>query len=250
MSKRKNDKENQMIKNILFDLDGTLLPMDSEKFMKLYFKGLMEAFPEIHPQVLHMTVMDGTKAMVEDQTERTNLEVFQESFTSKIVMDPIEVMNRFFTYYETNFQKVKDATWVSQAMIDAVSILKNKGYRLFIATNPMFPLVANKARIAWANLNFDDFEYVSSLERNHYCKPNLKFFDEFLKENNLNPDECLMVGNDTYEDMVITRMNVMTYLITDCQIDDNDIRFHSDHKGTSIEFKEFVHKLESVSERG
>ena len=35
-----------MIKNILFDLDGTLLPMDMEKFTQGYFKRLvMKAAP-------------------------------------------------------------------------------------------------------------------------------------------------------------------------------------------------------------
>ena len=35
-----------MIKNILFDLDGTLLPMDMEKFTHGYFKRLvMKAAP-------------------------------------------------------------------------------------------------------------------------------------------------------------------------------------------------------------
>ena len=31
-----------MIKNILFDLDGTLLPMDNEVFLKYYFKLLLK----------------------------------------------------------------------------------------------------------------------------------------------------------------------------------------------------------------
>jgi FMN phosphatase YigB (HAD superfamily) len=235
-----------VIKNILFDLDGTLLPMDVNKFMKLYFKGLMEVFPEVHPQILHMTVMEGTKAMVEDSSDRTNLDVFASSFTKTINMDETEVMNRFFAYYETDFKKVKDSTWVSKHMIEAVQVLKDKGYRLFIATNPMFPLVANQERISWANLKFDDFEYVSSLEKNHYCKPNLKFYEEFLIENKLDPQDCLMVGNDTFEDMIITRMNVKTYLVTDCQIDDNDIRFKSDYSGTSQEFLDFVKLMDPI----
>ena len=32
-----------MIKNIFFDLDGTLLPMDEEKFTKAYFSLLAKA---------------------------------------------------------------------------------------------------------------------------------------------------------------------------------------------------------------
>jgi FMN phosphatase YigB (HAD superfamily) len=32
------------IKAVLFDLDGTLLPMDMDKFVKLYFGALVEKF--------------------------------------------------------------------------------------------------------------------------------------------------------------------------------------------------------------
>ena len=35
-------KEMVMIKTILFDLDGTLLPMDQDAFTKAYFKSLSE----------------------------------------------------------------------------------------------------------------------------------------------------------------------------------------------------------------
>ena len=36
-----------MYKNYLFDLDGTLLPMDMDKFIKLYFGSLCKRFVPI-----------------------------------------------------------------------------------------------------------------------------------------------------------------------------------------------------------
>ena len=37
---------------ILFDLDGTLLPMDMKEFERAYFGGLCRAIPEMAPQEL------------------------------------------------------------------------------------------------------------------------------------------------------------------------------------------------------
>jgi len=236
-----------MIKNILFDLDGTLLPMDEKKFMKLYFRGLMTEFSEVDPQLLHMAVMKGTNEVREDSSDLTNLEVFAKSFVKTIPMDKDAVMERFYHYYETGFSRVKEATWVSQAMLETVRLLKQKGYRLFIATNPLFPLLANHQRIIWAGLSIEDFDHVSCLEKNHFCKPNLKFYKEYLEANELVAEESMMVGNDTYEDMVATRLGLSTYLITDCQINDNDFRFKSDHVGTAEQFLNFVKTLPDLS---
>lgn len=57
-----------MIKNILFDLDGTLLPMDMEKFTQGYFKRLVaKAAPRgYEPEKLIKSVWAGTAANGEE----------------------------------------------------------------------------------------------------------------------------------------------------------------------------------------
>lgn len=51
-----------MIKTILFDLDGTLLPMDQEEFVKLYFGQLARTFArEFEPEQLTRSIWDATK---------------------------------------------------------------------------------------------------------------------------------------------------------------------------------------------
>ena len=54
-----------MIKAILFDLDGTLLKMDQEDFIKAYFGGLAKKLAPYgyDPQALINAVWQGTKAM-------------------------------------------------------------------------------------------------------------------------------------------------------------------------------------------
>ena len=55
-----------MYKNYLFDLDGTLLPMDMEKFVKLYFSSLCKRCTpviKIEPDALIKAMWAGTDAM-------------------------------------------------------------------------------------------------------------------------------------------------------------------------------------------
>ena len=71
-----------MYKNYLFDLDGTLLPMDMEKFVKLYFSSLCKRCTpviKIEPDALIKAMWAGTDAMTKNDNSRTNREVFWET---------------------------------------------------------------------------------------------------------------------------------------------------------------------------
>ena len=49
----------------LFDLDGTVLPMDLDKFMELYFYHIGEHFSDmIEPKLLAKYIMAATEHMV------------------------------------------------------------------------------------------------------------------------------------------------------------------------------------------
>lgn len=55
-----------MYKNILFDVDGTLLPMDVHEFVKYYFGSLCEKMIpvlKIEPKALTDSIMAGLGAM-------------------------------------------------------------------------------------------------------------------------------------------------------------------------------------------
>ena len=67
---------------ILFDLDGTLLPMDNDVFVKTYF-GLLAKTLAPHgyeAKALVDAVWAGTAAMVANDGRQTNEAVFWEKF--------------------------------------------------------------------------------------------------------------------------------------------------------------------------
>ena len=209
-----------MTKAILFDLDGTLLPMDQEVFVKDYL-GRMAIFLAPHgydPQSLIKAVWAGTGAMVKNDGKALNEDVFWYVFNSILGRDAKQDLALFEEFYRTEFQKAKDSCGFNPAAVEAIRQIKDMGYRLILATNPLFPAIATYSRARWAGLNPEDFELVTTYENSRFCKPNPDYYREILGKIALDGSQCLMVGNDVGEDMIAGKLGMKTFLLTDCLI--------------------------------
>ena len=212
------------ITTVLFDLDGTLLPMDQDVFVKDYFGRIAAKLaPQGYdPKSLVEMIWRGTGVMVKNDGSKTNEEAFWKYAVSvyggKIVKDK----HFFDEFYETEFDKVKGVCGFQPAAAEIVYGLKEKGYRVALATNPIFPARATQWRIQWAGLKPEDFELYTTYENARYCKPNLDYYREVLKQLDVSPEECLMVGNDVGEDMVASQLGMKVFLLTDCLINKRD----------------------------
>ena len=236
-----------MINTILFDLDGTLLPMDIKVFEKVYFGSLARHFTDKHDMQSFIALIWGaTKAMVANTEHRTNEEVFMEAMKLMVHEQLEEYQARFRHFYQTDFDAVRQSVSRNEDILVAVKMLKEKGYQLVIATNPMFPRFAILKRIEWAGLDIEDFSYVTSFEDNHYCKPQPKFYQEVLSEIGKSASECLMVGNDTVEDLIASKLNIATYLIEDHAIIRED-SFVPTYQGSYKNFLKFVELLPKIN---
>ena len=151
---------------VFFDLDGTLLPMDTDVFMKRYFKalGAFAAENGLDPDMCLGAVMAGVKAMAKSDGSATNHDVFWEAFTKTTGLDAEEMKTLFAHFYEGPFSQVGEGVQANPEAARAVATLKNKGYRVAVTTMPMFPLAAVHERIRWAGLNPDDFEFATDYE--------------------------------------------------------------------------------------
>ena len=209
-----------MTKAILFDLDGTLLPMDQEVFVKDYL-GRMAIFLAPHgydPQSLIKAVWAGTGAMVKNDGKALNEDVFWYVFNSILGRDAKQDLALFEEFYRTEFQKAKDSCGFNPMAAETVRQIKDMGYRLILATNPLFPAIATYSRIRWAGLNPEDFELITTYENSRFCKPNPDYYREILGKIALDGSQCLMVGNDVGEDMIAGTLGMKTFLLTDCLI--------------------------------
>ncbi len=131
-------------------------------------------------------------------------------------------------------------------MLEALEILKEKGYELVIATNPLFPKFAIDQRIQWAELVHEDFSHITYFEDSHYCKPNVEYYSEILETIGKNPQECMMVGNDAEEDLAAGALGITTYLITNHLLNRKSLEYTADHEGTYKDFLMFAESMPDV----
>ena len=131
-------------------------------------------------------------------------------------------------------------------MIKSVHLLKEKGYKVVVATNPLFPIQANYHRIRWAGFSKDDFSYISSFEANKYCKPHLEYYQEVLTSIDKTPEQCYMVGNDVHDDLSPQLLGIPVYMTTDCMLNQKNLENTADYIGTYEEFYQFVQDLPNV----
>ena len=234
-----------MTKAILFDLDGTLLPMDQEVFVRDYL-GRMAAFLAPHgydPQSLIKAVWAGTGAMVKNDGKALNEDVFWYVFNSILDRDARQDLALFEEFYRTEFQKAKDSCGFNPAAVEAIRQIKDMGYRLILATNPLFPAIATYSRARWAGLNPEDFELITTYENSRFCKPNPDYYREILGKIALDGSQCLMVGNDVGEDMIAGTLGMKTFLLTDCLINKTAEDISQYPNGS---FPELLHYIRSL----
>lgn len=210
----------RMLKAVLFDLDGTLLPMDQDAFLKAYFKGLVTKLAPLgyDPKRLVDVIWKATGAMVMNQGIGTNEEVFWQCFQAAFGAESSRDLPVFEDFYRNEFQNVRYSCGFAEEAGRIVSQLKDRGITVILATNPLFPALATHSRIRWAGMEPEDFALVTTYENARFSKPNPDYYREILHTMGLAPEECLMVGNDVTEDMMTRELGMRVFLLTDCLI--------------------------------
>ena len=234
------------IKMILFDLDGTLLPMDQDIFVKQYF-GLLAARLQpfgYDPKALVKSIWGGTAAMVKNDGSCLNEEAFWRFFAAQFGEEARGDEPKFRAFYEEDFDKVQVSCGHTPRAKELIDTLKGKGYRLALATNPIFPAIATQKRIAWAGLSPEDFELITTYENSRYCKPNPSYYRDILDTLGVSPEDCLMIGNDATEDLAATKLGIPVFLLTDCLINKENIDLADIPHGGFDQLFDFIETLD------
>ena len=214
------------ITTVLFDLDGTLLPMDQDAFTTGYFRLLAKKLAPCgyEPKSLVDAIWAGTAAMVRNDGSRTNEQAFWQKFAAIYGEEKARADQPLFEdFYANEFNTARDTCGFNPAAAETVHKLQARGYRVALATNPIFPHIATEHRIRWAGLTPGDFELYTTYERSTFCKPNVDYYREVARTLGVRPEQCLMVGNDAAEDMSARALGMDVFLLTDCLINAKSI---------------------------
>ncbi len=231
-----------LIKMVMFDLDGTLLPMDMEEFTGGYFKLLARKTAPYgyEAEKLVKAIWHGTAAMVKNDGSFSNEEAFWKDFAGIYGEEALKDKGLFDEFYANEFRDAKQFTGYNPKAAESVKRIKELGLRVALATNPLFPSVATRTRIRWAGLEPEDFEFFTTYENIGYCKPNPDYYREVLKRAGLEAQDCLMVGNDVGEDMVAGELGMKVFLLTDCLINKDHADITRYPHGSFDELLEYI----------
>ena len=231
------------ITTVLFDLDGTLLPMDQDQFVKMYFGLLARTLTPDDPEALIKAVWVGTKAMMTNDGSKTNEEAFWDTYCQLLGEDRRSDEPAFRSFYENQFELVRNACGFNPKAAETIALVKSRGLKTALATNPLFPRIATQARARWAGLNLDDFELYTTYEDYSHCKPDPRYYQAVLDKLGLTAEECLMVGNDAEEDTAAAKLGIRVFLLTDCLINKKGVDIAAYPHGGFDELMAFIENL-------
>ena len=207
-----------MIKAILFDLDGTLMHMDQDLFIHKYFKLIAGYFAArgYDPVLFTRAMQKSVYYMVNNDGGQTNETLFWQTFPKLYgdlrIGDDIPAFDRF---YHTAFDEMKPYCEPKAGAVEMLSRLRREGYRLVLASNPVYPVIAYERRMGWCGLTTDMFDFMTTYENMHHCKPSKGYFLEIAEVMGVKPEECLMVGNDVSDDMPARAAGMQVFLLDD-----------------------------------
>ena len=231
------------ITTVLFDLDGTLLPMDQDQFVKMYFGLLARTLTPDDPEAMIKAVWVGTRAMMTNDGSRTNEEAFWDTYCQLLGEDRRNDEPAFRSFYENQFELVRNACGFHPKAAETIALVKAKGLKTALATNPLFPRIATQARARWAGLDLGDFELYTTYEDYSHCKPDPRYYQAVLDKLGLTAEECLMVGNDAEEDTAAAKLGIRVFLLTDCLINKKGVDIAEYPHGGFDELMAYIENL-------
>jgi FMN phosphatase YigB (HAD superfamily) len=230
------------IKTVLIDMDGTLLNMGESAFENEYIKRMVIFLEQRYPgkgKELVKAVGYGGEMMKDSDGSRTNYDVFWESFEKASGYTREEIEPVITVYYQTDYTHIGDDYVPDQDMQKAVRLLQEKGYELIVATTPVVPLIANQERVRWSGLADIPWKDITSFETYNYSKPNLNYYQQICDKYNLNPAECMMIGDSLVKDFPSTELGMDFFLILNADSPEAEQNFNG-KKGDRKALLEYV----------
>lgn len=202
------------MRGVLFDLDGTLLDVELREFLGRYFHALDTTLSPHFPGVdLVPAVLAATEMMQRSHPGRTNQQTFVDAFRERTGIDLQGYWSLFDDFYATVFPTLGTGYGPVAGAHEAIAAARDLGWKVAIATQPIFPRAAIEHRLSWAGLNAADFDFVTTYEFMNACKPDPVYFRQVCDGIGCEPSACVMVGDDPTTDMGAAGIGIETFFV-------------------------------------
>lgn len=212
-----------MLKAVLFDLDGTLLPMQELDFIKKYAELLDIKMAKIglDGTKLGRLIWESMHRIEKNDGSKTNNDVFNETFIDFYGEEASKYKSLLLDYYINEFSGTKMVCTENPLARTIIDFVNNNNLLCILATSPVYPSVATINRMSFIGLKESDFSLFTHHENCRYGKTNPNYYLDILNKFNLKPNEVLLFGNNTFEDGETSlKCGIKTYLIEGCIIYD------------------------------
>lgn len=174
--KKENTMEKTSSKNILFDLDGTILDTLPDLFVSANYALKKLGFPEQTFEDVRRAIGHGIRNLLRDLMKCNDT-------------DTLEKCRMIFKDYYDKNKAVHTRPY--DGMIELVQRLKSQGNKVFVISNKY----DDAAKALVYNFYGDMFDGVYGSRDNILPKPDRAIFDIVVEENSLNPSDCIYVGD-------------------------------------------------------
>ena len=238
-----------MYDTILFDLDGTLAPFQQDEFIHTYFKTLVRRLVPMgyDGDALVQALWKGVDAMIGNSGTLTNRQVFWEVFTGELGVQALALESILEDFYAREFDGVRTVLRENVDRSGLIRSLREKGYTLVLATNPIFPAVAVETRLRWVGLTQADFDWVTTYENSRRSKPNPDYYRDILSHIGRQGENCLMAGNNPVDDAAALQAGISVYLVTDYMENPDGVPIEDYPHGS---FRDLAARLEALPALG
>ena len=158
-------------------------------------------------------ILASTEAMQRVHPGRTNRDVFYKDFADRTGVDLDRSWDVFEDFYREVFPTLGDGYGPMTGARDAVESALGLGWKVAVATQPIFPRLAIEHRLKWAGLDDLRFDVVTTYEIMGACKPHGDYFRQTAAMMGCRPSECLMVGDDRFLDMPAADVGMRTFYV-------------------------------------
>lgn len=201
---------------LLLDLDDTLLDTNLQAFTPAYAQALAQhVVPQASANEMIQALIAGVKLMdASEDPIQTLEEIFDTGFYAKLGVTKHDLLHVIEEFYDNIFPQLGAHTRQRPDAVPFVEWALSCGYRIAIATDPLFPRKATYHRLRWAGFEPERFELVSAFEHFHFTKAYPAYYAEVLGRLGWPDGPVLMVGNDIARDLVPAhRLGLKTFFI-------------------------------------
>ena len=197
--------------HLLVDLDGTLLGLDIDRFLPVYLQQLAVFVGEaVRLPDFSQRLMAAVQVMVASRTDgSTNEEAFYATFRAGLAPEISRACDdAFMSFYRDVFPSLRQHTRPMPGARAFVAAAHRQGYKLILATSPVFPRFVIEERLAWSGIAPAVFDGITSFEASRHNKPDPQYYAEILAAHGIRPDAALMIGNDLRDDGAATQAGI------------------------------------------